>query len=73
MNNSDTTCKRRIKPFYEELDLLYLKILKRNIDHSGYFTYATVLERGQKSLKDVEAILKASPEHINRTRSGSGN
>ncbi len=55
-----------IRPFYAELDALYRRLLGRSIDHSGYFTYATLLERGETTLDDVERILRDSPEHRER-------
>ncbi len=58
-----------IRPFYTELDALYRRLLGRSIDHSGYFTYATLLERGEKTLEDVERILCNSSEYKNRDAS----
>ena len=55
-----------IRPFYDELNTLYQTLLGRPIDHSGYFTYATLLERGEKTLEDVERLLRNSPEYKNR-------
>jgi len=54
------------RPYFEELSRLYLDVLGRPIDHSGYFTYATMLERDEKSLAEIEQILRASDEYRNR-------
>jgi len=51
-----------IRPFRDALDALYRSVLGRPVDHSGYFTYATLLERGETTLADVERILRESPE-----------
>ena len=61
-----------IRPFYEELNALYQSLLGRPIDHSGYFTYATLLERGEETLEDVERILRAAPEYKNREAGKGG-
>lgn len=52
-----------IRPFYDDLNKLYQTVLGRPIDHSGYFAYASLLERGEKTLEDVERILRNSQEH----------
>ncbi len=52
-----------IKPFYDELNALYESLLKRSIDYSGYFTYASLLENGKHDIKEIEYILKRSDEY----------
>jgi hypothetical protein len=54
------------RPYYDELNRLYQAVLGRAIDHSGYFSYATMLERGEKSLAEIEQILRDSDEYRNR-------
>jgi len=56
------------RPYYEELSRLYQDVLGRPIDHSGYFTYATMLERNEKTLVEIERILRASDEYRNRKK-----
>ena len=51
------------RTWYEELNDLYQKILNRKIDYSGYFTYATLLERGECTLEDIAKILQRSDEY----------
>ena len=57
-----------IRPYRDELDRLYRRLLGRRLDHSGYFTYAGLLEAGAKTLADIERILKRSDEYKNRRR-----
>jgi hypothetical protein len=51
-----------IRPFRDELDALYRSVLGRPVDHSGYFTYASLLETGTATLEDIERILRDSSE-----------
>ncbi len=59
-----------IRPYYHELNRLYRELLGRDIDHSGYFTYAGLLESGEMALVDIERILKESEEYRHKTAEG---
>jgi hypothetical protein len=58
---------KTIKPFYRELQTLYRKHFGRDIDRSGYFTYASLLEDGKLNLDAVEKLLVESEEYQNQT------
>ena len=60
-----------VRPFFTELDSLYRRLLGRSIDHSGYFTYATLMERGEMTLDDIEGSIRQSPEYAERQATGA--
>ena len=49
------------RPFYNELSKLYLEVLERPIDESGYETYSNLLDSGN-TLSDISSVLYDSEE-----------
>jgi hypothetical protein len=54
---------RLIQPYRRELDELYQRHLGRDIDATGYYHYAALLEDGVRTLEDIERILLDSDEY----------
>ncbi len=62
----DSGLKRADQPFYSELSALYRRLLDRDIDNTGYYHYAVLLEEGRRSLDEIERIIVDSEEYRGR-------
>ena len=52
------------RPYFDEIDELYRRILQRSVDPSGYATYSRLMARGELSAVGLARILRDSDEFM---------
>ena len=49
-----------------QVRLIYKRVLERDVDDSGFITWGAILDRGEKSIREVVRLIGKSPEYYNR-------